>query len=358
MLRKLLIGLAAALVILGGVGAVFGDRFLTAAVQRQVVRTLTAAAFKELPAGLNVILCGAGSPMPDPERSGPCVAIAAGQRIIVIDAGASAARGIALSGLPVGQISDAFITHFHSDHIDGLGELMLQRWANGARDAPMPVHGPTGIEQVVEGFNLAYRQDTAYRVAHHGPATIPPTGNGGVARPFATPAMGEGVVVLDADGLKVTAFLVEHPPIVPAVGYRIDYAGRSVLVSGDTKKSANVEKFAAGVDVLVHEALAPQLVQIITAAAQQAGVANIEKISQDILSYHTTPVEVAEIARAAGAKHILYYHTIPPLMNRPLKRMFLRGVSDAYAGDVTIGTNGTWIALPAGSTAIEVGHRP
>jgi ribonuclease Z len=171
--------------------------------------------------------------------------------------------------------------------------------------------------------------------------------------------MGQGLVVLDEDGLKVTAFAVEHPPIVPAVGYRFDYAGRSVLISGDTKKSANVEKFAAGVDLLVHEALSPELVQIITAAAAQAGSRNIEQISKDILTYHTTPVEAAQLASAAGAKHLLYYHTIPPLLNRPFEHMFLRGVGDAYRGGVTVGRDGTWIGLPAGSDRIIVGrHGP
>jgi ribonuclease Z len=356
-MKKLLTGALALALILGVLAAAFGDRVLMRAMQRQVEHNLSGAAFAEFPDGLNVVLCGAGSPMPDPTRTGPCVAIVAGQRVVVVDAGSGSVRNLPLYGIPVGRVSDVFITHFHSDHIDGLGELMMQRWANAAHTEPLPVHGPDGIEQVVDGFNRAYAADDTYRIAHHGPKIIPPSGAGGIAKPFALPAPGEGTVVLDDGGLKVTAFTVDHRPIVPAVGYRFDYHGRSVLVSGDTVKSANLEHFAQGVDLLVHEALAPQLVNVITQGATAAGAGNIAQITRDILNYHTTPVEAAQIAQAAGAKYLLLYHIVPALPYRPLERLFLRGVSDAYAGPAKVGRNGTWISLPAGTTEVKAGQR-
>jgi ribonuclease Z len=163
--------------------------------------------------------------------------------------------------------------------------------------------------------------------------------------------------VYEANGLRVNAFAVDHDPVRPAVGYRFEYGGRSLVVSGDTAKSANLEAQAKGVDLLVHEALAPQLVKRLHDAAEAAGRANVAKITNDILDYHATPVEAAESATAAGAKHLLFYHVIPPLPLPGLDRVFLEGVSDAFAGGVTLGRDGTLISLPKGSSAIEVSER-
>ena len=357
-MKKLLLALLAALILAAAGFRLLGDPLLERAMLRQVERNLSGAAFAEISGGLDVIVCGAGSPMPDPERAGPCVTVIAGERVMVVDAGSGAPRRLAPAGIPAGKVSEVFLTHFHSDHIDGLGELMLQRWANGAHTAPLPVHGPAGVEQVVAGFNQAYTQDFGYRVAHHGEKVIPRGGAGGVARPFALPPDGEGVVVLEADGLKVTAFAVPHPPIVPAVGYRFDYKGRSVVISGDTAKSATVQKFAQGADVLLHEALNPELVGILTRGAESAGAANIAQITRDILDYHTTPVEAAQIAQAAGVKHLVLYHLVPALPLRALERRFARGVGAAFDGDFTVARDGTWIRLPLDSAAVRVGTRP
>jgi ribonuclease Z len=323
-------------------------------MERVVMQNLEGGLMAKLPDGLHVALCGAGSPLPDPERSGPCVAVVAGERLFIVDSGAGASRVMARIGLPQGRITAIFLTHFHSDHIDGLGEMMLQRWAGGGTDAPTPVYGPPGVEQVVNGFNESYAQDAVYRVAHHGAAIVPPSGAGGTARPFPLPPDGEGPVILEINGVKVTAFLVDHSPVEPAVGYRFDYKGRSVVLSGDTVKSANVQRFAEGVDLLLHEALAPHLVAVMNRGARRAGRANIEKITADIPDYHTSPVEAAEIARDAGVGMLVYYHIVPPLPVRPLRAMFLEGVADVYDGPVIIGTDGTLVSLPAGSE--EIAH--
>ena len=125
-------------------------------------------------------------------------------------------------------------------------------------------------------------------------------------------------------------------------------------MSGDTIKSANLQKFAQGVDLLVHEALAPQLVEILTRGATNAGRKNLAKITRDILDYHTSPVDAAEIARDAGVGHLLFNHIVPPLLLAPMEDIFLEGVDEAYAGPVTIGRDGTLVRLEAGSDAIEV----
>ena len=170
---------------------------------------------------------------------------------------------------------------------------------------------------------------------------------GSVARPFDPPAPGAAPVVWSSDGLTVTAFSVHHDPVSPAVGYKFEYGGRSVVISGDTAKSASLELFAHNVDLLVHEALSPELVI-------DAGRANVAQIMGDILNYHTAPIEVAQIAAAANVRHLLFYHVIPPLLVPGIEAAFLKGVADVYRRPVTLGRDGTQIALPKGSTEIIV----
>lgn len=335
----------------------FGDRLLVAAMKRQVIATVTERDFAQYADGLHVVLCGSGSPMPDPVRAGPCVAVVAGSRIIIVDVGGGSVRKMPGMGLPPGRVEALLLTHFHSDHIDGIGELMLQRWAGRGRDTPLPVHAPTGVEAIVDGFNMAYAQDIGYRVAHHGEQTLSPAGGGAVAHAFAPPAPGESQIVIEDDGLRITAFSVTHVPVTPAVGYRIDYLGRSVVISGDTVRSSNLEAFSKNVDLLVHEALAPHLVDIVTAGAREAGGDGIATIAADIHDYHATPVQAAESAQAVGARHLLYYHIVPPLPVRRLETLFLRGVSEVYDGPVTVGRDGTWIELPPDSTEVRLRRR-
>ena len=326
-------------------------------MERSLARSMAADPIAELPDGLHVLLCGAGGPLPDPVRSGPCVAVIAGKTMVVVDAGTGGARNLQRMGFVPGRVASVFLTHFHSDHIDGLGELAMLRWTGGTPTDPLPVHGPEGVEEVVAGFTQAYRQDASYRVAHHGEETVPPSGAGAHALAFALPAAGEAPIVWESDGLVVRAFAVDHTPVSPAVGYRFDYKGRSVVVSGDTKKSANLEAQATGVDLLVHEALSPELVGRLNAAAAAAGRANLAKITSDIPDYHTSPVEAAEIAEVAGARHLLFYHVVPPLPLSGLERVFLDGVSEVYDGGVTLGRDGTLISLEQGGDRVAVSSR-
>lgn len=353
-MKRLIMVVALLGILLIGGWLLFGERVLTAAASRQVERNISGAVLNELPDGLHLILCGAGAPLPDPTRAGPCVLVLAGQSLYVVDVGSGATRNFGPMGIPVGKVDALFLTHFHSDHIDGMGELMTLRWAGAAHDQPLPVYGPPGVSQIVRGFNMAYAQDFRFRVDHHGEAVVPPGGAGAWALPFRLPQQGESVKVLSSDDLTVHALAVEHEPVHPAVGYRFDYKGRSLLISGDTRPSENLQRFAEGVDLLVHEALAPQLVEIVGQAAQKMNAQNLHKITLDILDYHTTPVQAARIAAQAGARHLLFYHLVPPLPVRPMERMFVEGVDEVYDGGVTVGRDGTLISLPAGSSEIRI----
>lgn len=330
-----------------------------ALVQRQVdALTAQADPLAALPDGLHVGLCGAGSPFPDELRSGPCTVVVAGRRMFVFDSGTGAARNLARMRLNAGQIDALFLTHFHSDHIDGLGELMLQRWIQRRADAPLPVHGPAGVERVVAGFTEAYATDRGYRVGHHGEGVAPPAGFGGVAQPFEVDANTGRVVLLKDADLEIVAFTVDHTPVKPAVGYRIAYKGRSVVLSGDTKKTASVAREARGVDLLVHEALSPVLLSLLEQGFSKAGRQPLAKIMHDVLDYHTTPEEAAEIARDAGVKALVLNHIVPPLPTSALNPAFLQRAEQIYAGPLRVGADGDWISLPAGSKAVDIGRRP
>lgn len=327
------------------------------AMQRALDRNFTADPLAELPDGLHLAVCGAGAPLPAAERSGPCLGVIAGDRLFVVDAGSGGARNLQRMGFSAGRVGAVFLTHFHSDHIDGLGELAMLRWTGGGHDAPLPVYGPAGVEEVVAGFNQAYSLDAGYRTAHHGATVVPPAGAGSRAHPFEAPAPGERITVWEGDGVTVTAFTVPHDPVTPAVGFRFDYAGRSLLISGDTRRSDTVAAAAEGVDLLAHEALAAHLVGLMTRAAERAGQDSVAKITRDILDYHTTPEEAAAIAEQAGAGHLLLYHIVPPLPLPGLDSAFLDGVAEIYAGPVTLSRDGTFVSLPAGSDAIDVTNR-
>ena len=306
-----------------------------------------------LPDGLHVGLCGSGSPMPDPTRAGPCTVVVAGRELFVIDSGQGSTKNLSLMNLPPARVDAVFLTHFHSDHIGDLGELMLQRWAGGAATAPLPVYGPVGVGQVVAGFMTAYGLDSGYRVAHHGPKVVPPGGFGGAARPFAVRKNGPDVTVIDRPDLRVTAFPVDHGPVDPAVGYLFVYKGRRVLISGDTAASARLETAARGVDVLVHEGLAPDLVAVQRRAASAHGHANLAAILHDIVAYHTAPEQAAAIAQRAHARMLLFTHVIPPLPLRALDGPFLGRSRAIFSGRVQVGRDGDFVSLPAGTTEIR-----
>ncbi|MFT7404694.1 MAG: ribonuclease Z [Zhongshania sp.] len=160
-----------------------------------------------------------------------------------------------------------------------------------------------------------------------------------------TPTLAETVSQLS------NTLAVNHAPIDPAVAYRFTYKGRSLLISGDTVKSTNIEKFAKGVDLLVHEALPPNLVTLMSKVAKKVGNAPMEKITRDIIDYHTSPVEAAETARDAGVGYLLYYYIVPPLVIPGQKALFLNGAEKIFK-NYTIGEDGVAFSLPTGSEKI------
>jgi ribonuclease Z len=305
---------------------------------------------------LRAVACGTSSPFADAHRAGPCVAVLAAGKFYVVDTGLASWKNFALWRMPGERVGAIFLTHFHSDHIGELGEWNLQTWGAG-RPGPLRVFGPRGVERVVQGFSEAFALDSGYRTAHHGPVVMNPEKGKMEAKPFDVdekdPA---GTVVLEENGLVVRAFLVDHAPITPAVGYRFDYQGRSIVVSGDTKPSPALVAAAKGADVLFHEAQANFLVDILREEATAAGKKQYEKILGDIPSYHTSPVDAAKIANEAGAGLLVLYHLTPPPPNSIVEKIFVRGVSAVRSSGVVLSRDGFMVTLRTGSKEIETGH--
>jgi ribonuclease Z len=331
------------------------------ALFRRVIAHNLAATRNDLlePDALRVVLCGTGDPLPDRNRANSCTAIFAGGNIYLADIGPGAWKNLSLWRVPAARVAAIMLTHFHSDHIGDLGEANLETWANG-RDHPLRVYGPPGVEQVVDGFAQAYSLDEGYRIAHHG-AALMPAANWQMqpltvkidTPPGASPCAGGSATVLEENGLKVTAFTVDHAPVAPAYGYRFDYKGRSVVISGDTIKCANLVAVATGADVLIHEAQSAHLAKLIQEGAERIGNARIAKIMSDIQRYHTTPVDAASEANQAGVRLLVLNHLGPPTPNVLARIAFMRGVADVRPSGVLIGYDGMLLTLPADSKDIE-----
>lgn len=337
------------LLVLGLLAATLAcDRF----VDRQIEANLGRARVDMLTSpDLQVVLCGTGSPLPDAHRASACTAIVAGGELILVDAGPGSWKVADLANLPTAALSAVLLTHYHSDHIGDLGEAIVQSWIAG-RSKPLDVYGPPGVGRIVDGLAQVYAADVDYRVAHHTDAALPRSAAGAVAHEVPLPADPLGsTLVFERNGLRVTMFRVDHTPVSPAVGYRFDYRGRSVVVSGDTGKSASLIANAKGADILIHEALQADMVKRASAVARAMGRERLAGMAGDILNYHATPVQAAESAREAGAKHLVLTHLVPAPSNVLARRMFLAGVADAFDGEVTLGEDGLTFSLPPATPA-------
>lgn len=310
---------------------------------------------------LRVAVCGSGSPLPDPDRAEPCFLVIAGGRIMLVDAGSGSWRVAARWPLPARRLDAALLTHFHSDHIADLPIANMQSWVDG-RVAPLQVYGGPGVERVVAGFNEAFAPDASYRAGHHGADFMPPSAAIMSARLVANAAGGpltgaETAIVIDEGGLRVTAFAVEHPPVTPAYGYRIDYKGRSVVISGDTHVTPSVGRMAKGADVLIHEAIDEPLIAQMADAAAGAGRDRLDKVLGDIQTYHASPVEAAAVGREAGVRLVVLNHLAPALPGWLGERHHLRDVPKEGA-PVRVAFDGMLITLPLNSSEVRVSRMP
>jgi ribonuclease Z len=252
---------------------------------------------------ISLTFLGTGAPRPSLERYGPGILVETDKHRLLIDGGSGLRTRVYQAGAfeLLTSIDHILVTHLHYDHTIGLADLWLSGWLFGRR-VPLRVQGPPGLKDMLDHLVSMYQWDVDYRVK----VGVPIEG---------TEILAEEVmpgVIYEHEGLKVTAFDVEHMPIdiktrerleFPGrtYGFRIDYKGRSVVFSGDTRPCENVVKYGRGADILIHEVQVPS-----PGASKEAQLANVS------LSVHSTPKQAADIFKRAAPRMAVYSHIIPP----------------------------------------------
>jgi ribonuclease Z len=245
-------------------------------------------------AGFRVTLLGTGTPIPRPDRFGPSTLVEAGDQKLLIDAGRGATIRLYQLEIPIGRIDVQLLTHYHSDHVACLPDIWLTGWLEshfGTRKTPYKVIGPTGAMRLMENLERAYADDIKIRVADE---KLPLSG---IATDVAE--FDRDGVVYENNGVKVTAFEVDHGDIIkPCYGYRVEYGGRVAVFSSDTRYNRNVIKYGTGADLLVHEVASarPELMK--------------ESYVQRIIGHHTTPREAGQVFAQAKPKLAVYTHIV------------------------------------------------
>jgi len=340
----------------------------SAAALAALLMLWTAPALAQQPApaqaaadALKVVFCGTSGPLPVRDRAKACVAIQAGGSLYLVDVGPESTENLMLWRLPLATAKAVFLTHLHSDHIGEVGEFNLQSWVAG-RPAPLALVGPPGTDKVAEGFNAAYGPDHGFRRAHHEHGNFKLPIAAGLLKAQVVPPpkpgpSGAATAVVWRDGaLSVTAILVAHEPVQPAYAYRFDYKGRSVVISGDTRKWPPLAIASKGADVLIHEAQNSDMTRMLAAGLAAQGNARMASLMTDTLSYHTTPVEAADIARMAGVKALVLYHLTQAGLPMYRPDAFTRGMDAGGKLDWRLSEDGMTIDLPVGGDEVRFGH--
>jgi len=342
--KRVLILVLAVVIVAGGGGwfvlmkTAAGQDFV---LSRAVVAMLPAA---EAPVdGIRVFVCGSAAPLPTEGRAQACLAVLTPSHYFIVDAGPGSANTISLGALPGERLDGLLLTHFHSDHIAEIPTVNLISWAAG-RQGPLKLYGPPGVQQIADGFNTAFALDNGYRTAHHG-ADFMPIEFGkleAIERPVESR--------LEFGDLTITSFKVDHAPIEPAVGYRFDYKGRSVVITGDTIVTDRLRAVVDDADLLFSDALSLPIVKTVEGAAAASGQMRVAKILFDIQDYHASVADVAELARTTGVDMTALYHLVPGPRNALMENIFKR----EFADNMVLTRDRMWFTLPAGSDDVLI----
>jgi ribonuclease BN (tRNA processing enzyme) len=267
-----------------------------------------------------VVLLGVGNPNADPERSGPAVAVVTNGVAYLVDCGpgvvrrAAAAEKKGIDALEATKLKTVFITHLHSDHTLGYPDLIFTPWVLG-RTEPLEAYGPRGLRDMTSNIEKAWKKDVYVRT--HGLEEANRTGYKVVVHEIAP-----GVVYHDAN-VTVTAFAVHHGIWDQAFGYRFDTSDKSVVISGDTKPVDSLVEACHGCDVLLHEVYNPH--------GEELKTEHWKKYFSD---FHTSPEDLADVARRAHPKLLVLYHLS---MEKLPEEDLVEQVRKAYAGKMVVG---------------------
>jgi len=265
---------------------------------------------------IRVTLLGTGTPAPVMNRFGPSILVEVGRQKFLFDAGRGALQRLTQVKVRWADVDGVFLTHLHSDHVVGFPDLWLTGWLTSERKVPLHVWGPKGTRKMVSHLELAFEYDISIRISDDR------------ASPQGVLTVVDEVTdgfVYEREGIKVTAFDVDHAPITPAFGYRIDYAGRSVVLSGDTRLSENLIRHAQGVDLLVHEVAVPE-------TYRRAGVA--PELAKSIVAHHTTPEQAGEVFARTKPRLAVYSHIARPTAT---EQDLVPATRKTYSGALEVG---------------------
>ena len=260
-----------------------------------------------------VILLGTGTPRPSIERFGSATLVNVGGKRFLFDAGRGATIRLHQAGISPNQIDKVFLTHLHSDHVSGLDDLWITGWV-WQRQENLVVHGPTGVKGLVENLRKAYAADISYRTSN--------VSLDDKKAKIESVEVCEGVVY-ESGKIKIQAFLVDHEPVSPAFGYRIEFGDRVIVISGDTTYSDNLIKHSQNADVLIHE---------ITAA--ESSLLKKNKRLQHVVAYHTTPEQMIQLLNKINPRMTILNHV---LLFGVDEQAVIDNVKESYSGKVLMG---------------------
>jgi len=275
-------------------------------------------------AGTRLILLGtAGGPRPRVTRSAPAQVIVANGAAYVVDCGNGVARQLVLAGVPLPTLRGVFITHHHSDHNADYGTLLLLAWAAGLHTR-VDAWGPPPIERMTSLFLEMSATDIDARIADEGRVPLAPLVRAHDVR--------AGGLVTQDSNVRVTAAIVDHPPMATALAYRFDAPDRSIVISGDTTASDRLVALARDADVLVHEAMYPPAIDRMI-----RDVANASDLKRSIVSHHTPIEDVGRVAQAARVKTLVLSHPVPAEDPAVPDQTWIDAARKHFAGRIIVG---------------------
>jgi ribonuclease BN (tRNA processing enzyme) len=270
-----------------------------------------------------ILLGTGGGPRPRKASSAPAQVIVINGVPYVVDCGDGVARQLVFADVPLPALRHIFITHHHSDHNADYGNLIWLAWTAGLRTR-VDTWGPPPLEKMTKLFFELNANDIDARIVNEGRVPLVPLVHVHELR--------AGGAVMSDDNVKVTAAVVDHPPVVPSFAYRFDARDRSIVISGDTAPSEHLVKLASGTDVLVHSAMYPPAIDRLVAR-----VSNASALKASILAHQTSAEDAGRVAQAAGVKTLVLSHLVPADDPEVTEAMWLEAAHRHFGGTVILG---------------------